>query len=44
MPVSSLSATVTNLARGTTYYFAVTALDGSGVETAYSVEGSKLIP
>jgi len=42
--VANPSMTVSNLTSGTTYYFAVTAVDAAGVETAYSNEGSKLIP
>ncbi len=35
--------TVSNLPAGQTYYFAVTAVDSSGAESAYSSEGTKLI-
>jgi hypothetical protein len=33
-----------NLQRGRTYYFAVTAYDGSGNESDFSAEASKTIP
>lgn len=36
--------TVTGLPSGRTYYFAVTAIDAAGTESAYSNEASKLIP
>jgi fibronectin type 3 domain-containing protein len=35
---------VTGLAGGRTYYFAVTAYDSAGNESAYSAEVSKAIP
>ncbi len=35
---------VTNLTQGSTYYFAVTAIDAAGQESAYSTEATKLIP
>jgi hypothetical protein len=35
---------VTGLSSGTTYYFAATAFDTSGNESAYSAEVSKAIP
>ena len=35
---------VDNLTRGTTYYFAVKALNSNDVESAFSNEASKLIP
>ena len=35
--------TVTGLARGQTYYFAVTAVDPTGRESSYSNEASKLV-
>ena len=35
--------TVTGLARGQTYYFAVTAVDPTGRESSYSNEASKLM-
>ena len=35
---------VTGLSSGTTYYFAVTAFDSPGNESAYSAEASKAIP
>jgi len=34
---------VTGLAAGTRYYFAVTAVDASGGESAYSNEASKIV-
>ncbi len=36
--------TVTGLRSSTIYYFAVTSVDGSGAESAYSNEASKTIP
>jgi hypothetical protein len=39
----TLSGYVVGLTHGTTYYFAVTAYDISGNESAYSDEFSKLI-
>jgi VCBS repeat-containing protein len=36
--VATTSTTITNLAPGTTYYFAVTAKNGAGVESSYSAE------
>lgn len=36
--------TITNLAPGTTYYFAATAYDADGDESAYSSEVSYLVP
>jgi fibronectin type 3 domain-containing protein len=38
------SYTVSNLASGATYYFAVTAVDAAGVESEYSTERSKTMP
>jgi fibronectin type 3 domain-containing protein len=35
---------VNNLPAGRTYYFAVTAYDASGNESAYSAEATKAIP
>ena len=35
---------VTNLSRGKTYYFAVTAYDTSGMESGFSNEVSKTVP
>jgi fibronectin type 3 domain-containing protein len=35
---------VLNLTQGATYYFAVTAIDAAGQESAYSAEDTKLIP
>ena len=40
----SISATVTNLQEGSTYYFAVTAYDGAGVESSFSNEISYTTP
>jgi fibronectin type 3 domain-containing protein len=42
--VKTPSATVSGLLSGRTYYFAVTAVNAAGVESAYSNEASKLIP
>lgn len=42
--VSSPTATITGLQPGKTYYFTSTALDANGNESAYSNEGSKVIP
>jgi Fibronectin type III domain len=42
--VTATTWTVKGLAGGKTYYFAVTAVDSSGVESAYSAEASKAIP
>jgi len=42
--VKTPSATVSGLATGHTYYFAVTAISASGTESAYSNEASKVIP
>ncbi len=36
--------TVADLPSGRTYYFAVTAINATGVESAYSNEATKLIP
>lgn len=35
---------ISNLPAGRTYYFAATAVDGNGAESAYSAEASKTIP
>jgi len=40
----SVSYVVGSLQSGRTYYFAVTAYDASGNESAYSAEASKTIP
>ena len=40
----ALSYVVENLVPGTTYYFATTAFNSSGLESGYSNEGSKTIP
>jgi fibronectin type 3 domain-containing protein len=37
-------AVLVNLAQGTNYYFAITAVDAAGQESAYSAEATKLIP
>jgi fibronectin type 3 domain-containing protein len=42
--VTNTTATVPNLEGGTTYYFAVTAVDASGTESTYSGEATKAIP
>lgn len=42
--VTQPAYTVTSLTSGTVYYFAVTAIDASGQESAYSNEVSKTIP
>jgi hypothetical protein len=44
IPAASTTYTVGNLPAGRTYYFAVTAYDGSGNESAFSAEASKTIP
>ena len=44
LPSASTSYTVGNLPRGRTYYFAVTAYDSAGTESAYSAEASKVLP
>jgi hypothetical protein len=38
------AAVVEGLSAGTTWYFAVTAVNASGVESAYSQEASKMLP
>jgi fibronectin type 3 domain-containing protein len=38
------SHVVANLPSGRTYYFAVTAYDSSGTESAFSAEATKTIP
>jgi fibronectin type 3 domain-containing protein len=35
--------TASNLTKGKTYYFAVTAVDGSGNESSFSNEASKVV-
>jgi fibronectin type 3 domain-containing protein len=40
---TATSYTVNNLPAGQTYYFAVTAYDASGNESAFSAEASKVI-
>lgn len=42
--VTNTSFTLSGLPAGHTYYFAVTAVDPAGVESAYSDEASKPIP
>ncbi len=42
--VNQTSSTVSGLVSGQTYYFAVTAVDSAGNESAYSDEGTKSIP
>ena len=42
--VTTTSSTLSGLPSGYTYYFSVTAIDATGVESAYSNEASKLIP
>jgi Fibronectin type III domain len=42
--VTGTTFTISSLPAGYTYYFAVTAFDDAGVESAYSNEASKLIP
>lgn len=41
---TALTASVSNLVEGATYYFAATAVDTDGLESAYSAEVSALIP
>jgi hypothetical protein len=41
---TNTTASVSNLVEGTTYYFAATAVDTNGLESAYSTEVSTLIP
>jgi fibronectin type 3 domain-containing protein len=41
---NTTSFAVNSLQSGTTYYFAVTAIDNAGNESAYSNEGTKAIP
>jgi hypothetical protein len=43
-PVSTLSYTDSNVVAGQTYYFVVTAVTSSNVESAYSVEVSAQVP
>jgi fibronectin type 3 domain-containing protein len=42
--VTATTWTISTLPGGHTYYFAVTAVDTSGVESAYSAEATKAIP
>ena len=41
---TATTLSISNLVGGTTYYFAATAVDSSGLESDYSVEASALIP
>ena len=41
---STTTATAANLIEGTTYYFAVTAINAAGLESAFSTEVSYLVP
>jgi hypothetical protein len=42
--VTNTTYTVPSLTNGKTWYFAVTAVDASGTESAYSTEATKVIP
>lgn len=42
--VTNTTSTVSSLPPGNTYYFAVTAIDASGAESAFSNEGTKQVP
>ncbi len=42
--VATSTYVVTGLQAGHTYYFAVTAIDAAGLESAFSNEASKTIP
>lgn len=42
--VTQTNMVTRGLTSGTTYYFAVTAVDQAGVESAYSAEATKLVP
>jgi fibronectin type 3 domain-containing protein len=42
--VTASTLTLTDLPAGYSYYFAVTAIDASGMESDYSSEASKSIP
>jgi fibronectin type 3 domain-containing protein len=42
--VTNTTTTVPSLSSGSTYYFAVTAVDASGKESAYSAEATKVMP
>ena len=42
--VTNTTYTVPSLNSGSTYYFAVTAVDAAGRESAYSAEATKAIP
>jgi hypothetical protein len=41
---TAINYVVNNLPSGRTYYFAVTAFDANGNESAYSAEATKAIP
>ena len=41
---TNTTVSISNLAEGTTYYFAATAVDTFGLESDYSIEASALIP
>ena len=41
---TNITVSISNLVRGTTYYFAATAIDTFGLESDYSTEVSALIP
>jgi fibronectin type 3 domain-containing protein len=43
-PVSASSYTDSNVVAGQTYFFVVTAVDSSNVESTYSAEVSALVP
>jgi fibronectin type 3 domain-containing protein len=43
-PVSTSAYTDSNVVAGQTYFFVVTAVDSSNLESAYSAEVSALIP
>jgi fibronectin type 3 domain-containing protein len=43
-PVSASSYTDSSVVAGQTYYFVVTSVDSSNVESAYSAEVSALVP
>ena len=42
--VSSTSYTDTNVQSGSTYYYVTTAVDSSGIESAYSAAAQAVIP
>lgn len=43
-PITSLTYTDSTVQSGQTYYYAVTALDGNGVQSAFSNQGTAVIP